>query len=169
MITPVLSAILLAQGGIPVGKTAPEFLGNQWLNSDKSLKMEDRKGKITLVYFWTFACYNCKNNMPAVKHLTETFAKDGVATISIHTPEIQEEREVANVKRAVERYGIKYPVLIDGSSANWRAWGNRYWPCIYVIDKHNKIRGGWEGELNFGSQNGEGKMSSLIRQLLKES
>ena len=167
MFAPLIATILLGQNS-PVGKTAPEFIGSQWLNADRPLKIADRKGKVTVVYFWTFACYNCKNNMPAVKRIAEAFKKDGVETISIHTPEIAEEKVVGNVKKAVERHGIKYPVLIDGDYANWRAWGTSAWPTILVIDKHNKIQSVWEGELNYGNQNGEAKISSIIRKLLSE-
>lgn len=169
MITSLLATFILSQQNNPVGKTAPEFIGKEWLNSDKPLTMADRKGKVTLVYFWTFACYNCQNNMPAVKRISEAFKKDGVETISIHTPELKEERDVANVKKAIERRSIKYPVLIDGDLSNWKAWGTGMWPTIFVIDKHNKIRGGWEGELNYNGQNGEAKISNLIRTLLKDN
>jgi alkyl hydroperoxide reductase subunit AhpC len=164
----LLSAVLLAQGENLVGKPAPEFIGKEWMNTDKPLKMSDRKGKVTLVYFWTFACYNCKNNLPAIKNLTEAFKKEGVETISIHTPELKEERDVANVKKAIEKNGIKYPVLIDGDFSNWKAWQTNVWPCLYVVDKHNRVRGGWLGELNYNNQGGEEKMMQLIRKLLKE-
>jgi peroxiredoxin len=168
MITPVIALLLLGQQNSPVGKTAPEFIGKEWINSEKPLTMANRKGKVTLVYFWTFACYNCQNNMPAVKRIAAAFKQEGVETISIHTPEIAEEKVVANVKKAIEKRSIKYPVLIDGEYANWKAWGTGMWPTVFVIDKQNKIRGGWEGELNYNGQNGEAKISQLVRQLLKE-
>ena len=168
MITSILATILLGQQNSPVGKAAPEFIGKEWLNIEKPPKMANRLGKVTMVYFWTFACSNCQNNMPAIRRLTERFKKDGVETISIHTPELKEERDVENVKKAVTKDGIKYPVLIDGEAANWKAWNANVWPLLYVIDKHNKIRGGWLGELNYGDQNGEAKTAQLIRQLLTE-
>ena len=87
-------------------------------------------------------------------------------TISIHTPEISEERNIANVRKAVEEYRIKYPVLIDGSYTNWKAWRNNVWPCLYIVDKRGKIRGIEQGELNYGNQNGVAKVSALIRRLL---
>ena len=168
MIAAILATLPLVQTNDLVGKTAPEFIGKQWINAEKPLSMAERKGKVTLVYFWTFACYNCKNNLPAVQRLTDDFKKSGVVTISIHTPEIKEERDVANVKKAVEKYNIKYPVLIDGEYLNWKAWGTDMWPCLYVLDKHNKLRGGWKGELNYGGQLGESQIADLITKLLKE-
>ncbi len=167
MIIPILS-LLLNQGNTLLGKEAPGLIGKEWLNTEKPVKLSDRKGKVTLVYFWTFACSNCKNNMPAIKNLNEAFKKEGLETISIHTPELKEERDIANVKKAIEKNGIKYPVLIDGDYANWKAWQTNVWPCLYVLDKHNRVRGGWQGELNYNNQDGEGKMTLLIKQLLKE-
>jgi len=151
-----------------VCSAAPEFIGKEWLNLEKPITMASRKGKVTLVHFWTFGCINCKNNLPAIQRLANLYKKEDVEMISIHTPELKEERDLTNVKKAVEKYGIKYPVLIDGDGANWKAWGTDCWPTFFVVDKYNKIRGGWIGELNFNGQNGEGKMQNLVRQLLAE-
>ena len=168
MITPLFATAIFGQQSKLLGNAAPEFIGKEWLNVERPLKMSDRIGKVTLVYFWTFACSNCQNNRPAVRRLSEGFKKEKVEVISIHTPEITEERNVANVKKAVARFGIKYPVLIDGSSANWKAWKADAWPLLYIVDKHNKVRANWVGELNFGDQNGEAEVSKTIRKLLQE-
>ena len=167
MITSIAIAFLTGQQSL-VGKAAPELIGTEWLNVEKPLTIASRKGKVTLVHFWTFACINCKHNLPAVQHLTDQFKKDGVETISIHTPELAEEKDSKNVKAAVETYGIKYPVLIDREFKNWKAWGVYCWPTFIVIDKSNRIRGGWIGELNYGGHDGEGEMRTLIRKLLAE-
>lgn len=169
MIYPLLGLVLVGQQDTLIGKSAPEFIGKEWLNVDKEAPtLAGRKGKVTLVHFWTFACYNCKNNLPAVQRLTSKYQKEGVEMISIHTPELKEEKDVTNVKKAVEKYGIKYPVLIDGDLANWKAWKTNCWPTFYVIDKKGIVRGGWIGELNYNNQGGESKMAVLIRQLLEE-
>lgn len=167
----ILSTVALFLAGHQKGmmnKPAPEFVGKEWLNVEKPLSMAARKGSVTLIHFWTFACINCKNNLPAIQRLADRYKKEGVELISIHTPELAQERDVANVKKAVEKYGIKYPVLIDGSGANWKAWGTDSWPTLYVVDKYNRIRGGWIGELNYAGHNGEGAMQQLIRELLAE-
>lgn len=168
MISPLLAVVLVGQKDKMIGKPAPEFIGTEWMNSAKPLTMASRKGKVTLVHFWTFACYNCKNNLPAIKRLADKYKPEGVEMISIHTPELPEEKDTENVKKAVDKYGIKYPVLLDGKFENWKAWGTDVWPTLYVVDKHNKIRGGWIGELNYKDQGGEGKMAVLIRKLLQE-
>ncbi len=168
MITPLLAASLFGQMNKLSGSPVPEFVGKEWLNVEKPLKMSDRLGRVTLVYFWTFACSNCQNNLPAIRRISESFKKQGVEVISIHTPELSEERDVNNVKKAVAKYGIKYPVLIDCSSTNWKAWKAEAWPLLYLVDKHNKVRANWVGELNYGDHTGEADMSRTIRGLLAE-
>lgn len=167
MITSLLAVTLIGHQQSLNNKTAPEFIGSEWLNTEKPITMASRKGKVTVVHFWTFACINCKHNLPAIQHIYEKFKDRGVEVISIHTPELAEEKDVANVKKAVEKYGIKYPVLIDGKYENWKAWKTEYWPTLYIIDQQNKVRGYWAGELNYNGQGGEEKAIAYIEQLLK--
>jgi alkyl hydroperoxide reductase subunit AhpC len=159
---------LVALGQSIVGTQAPEIVGDQWLNTKEPVMMKNRTGKVTLIHFWTFACINCKNNLPAVKRLTEKFKDDGVVTIGIHTPEIEIEKNFEEVKKRTAKLGIEYPVVMDGEYKNWKSYQVTAWPTVYVIDKKGRIRGGWIGELNYQNANGEGKMSTLIQQLLKE-
>jgi thiol-disulfide isomerase/thioredoxin len=161
-------AALTIVTGLQVNTKAPEFMGDIWLNSEKPISMASRKGKVTLVHFWTFACYNCKNNLPAMARLTAEFKSKEVITVGIHTPEIAIEKDVEQVKKNVVKLGISYPNVIDGEYKNWKAWKTNVWPTLYVVDKQGVIRGGWIGELNYNNQNGEGKMRSLINQLLAE-
>ena len=149
-----------------LGTAAPEFVGSQWINAAKPITLASRRGKVTLVHFWTFACINCKHNLPAVQRLADKFAEKGVEVISIHTPELAEEKDIENVKKAVEKNGIKYPVLIDGQYSNWKAWKTEYWPTLYVVDKSGKIRGGWIGELNWNGAKGEEEVAKLVENLL---
>lgn len=60
--------------------------------------------------------------------------------IGVHTPEFGYEREVENVKEAIVRLDVPYPVAIDNDWTTWRAYNNRYWPAQYLIDKTGQIR-----------------------------
>jgi len=86
----------------------------------------------------------------------------------VHTPETPWERKSANVTREIRRLGITYPVLLDPKSGNWRRWGQRFWPTVYLIDKHGRVRYRWDGELEWQNAGGEARMARLIDQLLKE-
>nr|WP_082902561.1 thioredoxin family protein [Paraburkholderia ginsengiterrae] len=119
--------------------SAPELTGiSNWINSDP-LTLQQLRGKVVLVDFWTYTCINCINTLPYVKSWNEKYKDQGLTVIGVHTPEYPFERDTGNVKTAVKRFGITYPVAQDNSYATWRAYGNEYWPAFYLIDKTGKI------------------------------
>src|SRR5579871_2769771 len=159
------------QNPIEINVTPPELVGGPWLNrpDNKPLKLADRKGKVTLVHFWTFGCINCKHNLPFYAKWQKQFEKQGVVVIGVHTPETEGEKVTANVAREVKRLGITYPVLIDRQGKNWTRWQQQFWPTVYLIDKHGQVRYYWEGELEWNHAGGEAIMTQKIEELLKES
>ena len=89
---------------------APNFVGiSQWFNS-APLSIGDLRGKVVLVDFWTYGCYNCVNTLPYVTKLYETYKDKGLVVVGVHTPEFPFERSAANVQAALKRHGINYPV-----------------------------------------------------------
>jgi hypothetical protein len=63
---------------------------------------------------------------------------------------------------------MKYPVAVDGSTKTWQAWGNQWWPSVYLIDKKGDVRYRWDGELNWKETKGEKVMRERIEELLAE-
>ena len=178
LLLPVALGLLGAPGGLLlaqehsrslVGSAAPELIGDSWLNLPKgsTLSLASRKGKVTIVHFWTFACINCKRNLAAYDRWWKRFADKGVVVIGVHTPETEPERDPANVAKKVKELGIAYPVLLDSEHQNWDRWQQRIWPTIYLIDKQGRVRYVWEGELEYQNAGGEAKMTRLIVELLK--
>lgn len=118
---------------------APEFAGiHQWLNSPP-LSMEGLRGKVVLVDFWTYACGNCINTLPYVKQWHHKYKDQGLVVVGVHTPEFPFERSTANVQAAIRRFDIRYPVALDNGYATWSAFGNQYWPALYLIDANGGI------------------------------
>ncbi len=125
--------------GRSAGPTAPDFTGiDQWLNSPP-LTIPQLRGNVVLVDFWTYMCGNCLNTLPYVKQWHERYAADGLIVVGVHTPELPAERDPKNVEKAVARYGIAYPVALDPEYATWRAYKNRYWPALYLIDRQGHV------------------------------
>jgi thiol-disulfide isomerase/thioredoxin len=123
----------------PTAPTAPEFTGiDKWLNSDP-LTMRQLRGKVVLVDFWTYTCINCVRTLPYVKSWHEKFKDQGLVVVGVHTPEYPFERSTDNVKGAIKRFGIPYAVAQDNQYATWNAYGNRYWPAVYLIDKQGRV------------------------------
>jgi thiol-disulfide isomerase/thioredoxin len=118
---------------------APNFVGiSKWFNS-APLSIGDLRGKVVLVDFWTYGCYNCVNTLPYVTKLYERYKDKGLVVVGIHTPEFPFERSAGNVQTALKRHGITYPVAQDNESATWNAWRNQYWPAQYIVDQHGNV------------------------------
>ncbi len=119
---------------------APELKNTVWINTDKPLRLADLRGKVVLLEFWTFECINCQRTLPAMKDFYSKYTDQGLVVIGDHYPELAYERDVNNVRDFVQQNGIKYPVAIDNDGATWDAYGQLYWPTMYLIDKRGHIR-----------------------------
>lgn len=118
---------------------APEFKGiGHWLNGPPQT-LQQLRGKVVLVEFWTYACINCSNVMPYVKQWHARYADQGLVVIGVHTPELDEERALPNLEAAVKRFGITWPVAQDNDFQTWNAYGNQFWPAWYLIDQQGRI------------------------------
>lgn len=128
-----------------IGAPAPEFSGQHWMNSEP-LRLADLKGKVVLVEFWTFGCFNCRNVEPHVKAWHQKYADKGLAVIGVHTPESDFERYVKNVEHYIQEQKISYPVVTDNEFTTWTSYDNRAWPSVYLIDKQGILRYSHVGE-----------------------
>ncbi|HYS62651.1 MAG TPA: thioredoxin family protein [Paraburkholderia sp.] len=118
---------------------APEFTGiDKWLNSEP-LTLQQLRGKVVLVDFWTYTCINCIHTLPYVKSWNQKYKDQGLAVIGVHTPEYPFERSTENVKTALKRFDITYPVAQDNQYATWSAYNNQYWPAFYLIDRKGQV------------------------------
>jgi thiol-disulfide isomerase/thioredoxin len=126
-----------------MGPKAPEFTGIQeWINTPggRPLALKSLRGKVVLVDFWTYSCVNCLRTLPHVKAWDRAYRKDGLAIVGVHTPEFAFEHVPSNVKAAVRKLGVRYPVAIDNKFGTWNAYGNQYWPAKYLIDRTGHVR-----------------------------
>jgi len=141
---------------------APEFDGiDLWLNSEP-LRMDDLRGKVVLIDFWTYSCINCLRTLPHVRAWDETYRDDGLVIVGVHTPEFAFERDAENVRRAVRDLGVSYPVALDNAYGTWTAWQNRYWPAKYFVDRTGRLRYAHFGE------GGYEESERVLRRLLAE-
>jgi thiol-disulfide isomerase/thioredoxin len=118
---------------------APDFQGiENWFNS-QPLSIEQLRGKVVLVDFWAFDCINCRNHMPHVNEWHERYKAQGLVVVGVHTPEFAFEKSPGNLKKAIERLGIRHAVAQDNDYKTWKAFRNQYWPATYLIDKNGRI------------------------------
>lgn len=142
-------------------KRAPEIARGNWINSDP-MTVESLRGRVVLIQFWTFGCYNCRNTLPAVRSWHEKYGNKGLTIVGIHSPEFERESDVAEVKKEVTRLGIRYPVVTDNDYLSWKAFGVEAWPTLFLLDKSGYIRWKHIGEGAYK------ETERLIEQLLAE-
>ncbi len=145
----------------------PEFTHDaraDWINSTP-LTRQDLANEVVLIEFWTFDCINCRRTLPWLKSVHADYAAQGLKIVSVHTPELPRERDPVQVRAAVERLGITWPVLLDNDFSYWRALRNRYWPAFYLVGRDGKIAATAIGELHRGQRHGD-EFEAQIRQLL---
>jgi cytochrome c biogenesis protein CcdA/thiol-disulfide isomerase/thioredoxin len=120
-------------------KQAPSFKGlTSWINSDK-LELEDLKGKVVLVDFWTYSCINCQRTLPYITKWYDTYKDQGFVVVGVHAPEFAFEQKPENVQKAVKDFGINYPVALDNEFKTWQNYENRFWPAHYLINKQGQV------------------------------
>lgn len=129
----------VAQNSQSSSQKLPEFQGiSQWLNS-APLSIADLKGNVVMVQFWTFGCINCQRTLPYMTRWHEQYAAKGLKIIGVHTPEFAFERDVNNIKDAMQKYGINYAVALDNEFKTWKAYKNEYWPHLFLADRQGNL------------------------------
>ena len=149
---------------------APAWNNKSWLNTDHPLSLGELKGRVVLLNFWVFTCYNCTNTVPSLVDFDRKYREQGLTLIGIHTPEFPPysgEHDKSNVERALRKYGIEYPNAQDNDNATWNLYGIRYWPSFVLIDKKGQIRYEGYGEFHVGDRNYQ-EWDERIRKLLDE-
>jgi thiol-disulfide isomerase/thioredoxin len=147
-----LVALLPASVGAKAPSKAPEFghtSSAEWLNS-QPLRVAALRGKPVLVEFWAFECVNCLRSVAWVHSVHERYKDKNLVVVGVHTPELPQERSADNVRAAVQKLGITYPVMLDADYSYWRAMDNRYWPAFYLIDAQGRIAAQAIGEMHLG-------------------
>jgi thiol-disulfide isomerase/thioredoxin len=120
---------------------APELdQGLAWLNTDRPLRFaQELKGQVVLLDFWTYCCINCMHILPDLEHLEQTFAGRPFVVIGVHSAKFDNEADRRSVRAAVQRYGIRHPVVLDDDMRIWRAYGARSWPTRVLVDPTGAI------------------------------
>src|SRR5215471_15787489 len=99
-----------------------------WLNSEP-LTPEGLRGRVVLVDFWTYTCVNWLRTLPYVRAWDAKYRDAGLTVVGVHTPEFGFEHDDANLRAALGRLDVPYPVALDPNYAVWNAFANHYWPA----------------------------------------
>ena len=123
-------------------REAPDLAGIAgYINTPGAAELDaELEGKVVLYDIWTYSCINCLRTLPHLTAWSEKYEDDGLVIVGIHSPEFEFEKDEANVRRAVEKHGIDYPVVMDNDMRTWDAFKNRYWPHRFLADHEGYIR-----------------------------
>ena len=112
-----------------------------WLQSDIE-SLDELRGKVIAVQFWTFGCFNCKNTMPHMAALYEKYGGDDFEIVGVHSPEFDHEKDPQRIAGAAAGQGVTWPIALDTDKQTFRSWqtGRRFWPRIYLIDRDGNVR-----------------------------
>lgn len=144
-------------------KKAPELVGiSGYINTTPEELANAIKGKVVLYDIWTYSCINCVRTLPFITSWNEKYSDQDLLIIGIHSPEFEFEKDINNVKIAVAKYGIHYPVVLDNDKKTWDAFENNYWPRKYIADHEGYIRYDHIGE--GGYQETEKAIQDLLRE-----
>ena len=119
-----------------------------WLNSEP-LTADGLRGHVVAVDFWTYSCINWLRTLPYVSAWADRYRDRGLIVVGAHAPEFSFEHDLGNVRQAVAELDVRYPVVIDNEFAIWRAFGNRYWPALYLLDREGQLRFNHFGEESY--------------------
>ncbi|HEV8460783.1 MAG TPA: cytochrome c biogenesis protein DipZ [Gaiellaceae bacterium] len=157
-----LAATHPTKNGLPDYGEAPAIHADgAWINS-KPLTIRQLRGKVVLIDFWTYSCINCLRTLPHLKAWYATYHPKGLVIIGVHTPEFAFEHVTSNVRSAVSRLGVTWPVVQDNAYKTWDNYANQYWPAEYLIDRQGHVRHTHFGEGEYG------QTEQLIRRLLND-
>ena len=140
---------------------APALTHGDWINSEP-LKLENLRGRVVLIEFWTFGCINCRNTLPFVKSWHDRYREKGLTVIGVHSPEFAEERIVENLRGQTVSLGINYPIVSDNDYQTWNLYDVQAWPTMFLLDKQGQIRWKHVGEGDYD------ETERVIQKLLAE-
>ena len=144
-------------------KKAPNLRGiASYLNTTPEELEKEMKDKVILYDIWTYSCINCIRTLPYITAWDDKYSEQGLLIIGVHSPEFEFEKDPENVKLAIGKHGIDYPVVLDNEMETWKAFENRYWPRKYIADHEGFIRYDHIGE------GGYQETEKVIQKLLEE-
>ncbi len=136
-----------------------------WLQSEVT-SLEELRGNVVAVQFWTFGCRNCKNTLPHMQALHENYADEGFEIVGVHAPEFDFEADVGNIEQAAAELGVTWPIVLDTNKQTFHSWQDGptgYWPRIYLLDRDGHIRYDKRGEGRYD------EIDAAVRALLAET
>jgi hypothetical protein len=142
---------------------APEFPPDlEWVNTSTPPRMAHLRGRVTLLWFWSYDSVNCWNLMPDLRVLEQKY-HDGLTVIGVHCPKYPRQCVSEGVLSAVNRHGLRHAVANDARFQLWQAYGVGAWPSVALVDADGGLAALFAGEGR------RGEIDARIADLLDEA
>lgn len=126
--------------------SSPALIGDTWFGTGGArLSLDDLRGRIVLLDFWTLCCVNCHHVLAELRPIEAKYS-DVLTVIGVHSPKFEHEKNPESVRSAIERHGIDHPVLNDPNLSTWSGYGVRAWPTLVLIDPRGEVVAQFSGE-----------------------
>ncbi len=140
---------------------APELQNIQdWINT-APVTLDTFDDTIVLLFFWRYTSASCHRTLQYIRQLWDRYGGDQFTVIGVHTPAFDFEQDASNVRDAVDRLDIEFPVALDTEKTTWERYGGRYWPRYTLVDQQGRIR---EEHVGVG---GYARLEERIRRLIR--
>lgn len=125
--------------GEPV--SIPDFPpGTQWINAP-TVQVATLLGQhALLVWFWDYTSLNSLRALPYLQEWHQRYAQSGLKLIGVHSPQFDFGEQLDQVRDAVARLEIEFPVASDSDFETWKLYGNEVWPALYLWDRKGVLR-----------------------------
>ncbi len=136
----------LAEGAELIGTRAAGWEIVDWLNGAPLRRLEDLRGKVVLVRWWTDTCSYCTRSAPALNEFHERYADRGLTVLGMYHPKpMGRSIRVSEIREAARKRGFRFPIAIDRDWSILRRWwldgGRRRATSVsFLIDKRGLIR-----------------------------
>jgi thiol-disulfide isomerase/thioredoxin len=153
-------------------RPALPWRNSSWLNTPdgKPLTLASLRGRVVLLNFWTFTCWNCIGALPSMVEFDRRYRAAGLTIIGMHSPEFPPyggEHDRANVEAALRKYHLEYPTAQDNDHATWDLYDIGAWPSFVLIDRRGVLRYQGAGEFHIGDAT-DREWDARIQRLLAE-
>ncbi|MBI4597035.1 MAG: redoxin family protein, partial [Candidatus Omnitrophica bacterium] len=144
--TAALCAAVSNEGAELIGTKALSWEVSDWLNSRQPLSLEQLRGRVVLVRWWTGPeCPYCAASAPNLNTLHEKYHTKGLVVIGFYHHKSPTPLTRRHVERLVTRYQFQFPVAIDPEWRTLKRWWldghDRAWTSVsFLLDRGGVIR-----------------------------
>lgn len=128
---------------------APDFPEDlEWLNTPRPLTLDDLRGKVVVLEFWTYGCIACVHEIPKLNMLAQAYPQE-LVIVGVHSAKYPHESQSDNILQFLERYQIEFPVINDNDHIVAKSFRANVWPSYIIITPTGKILTGMAGSMRY--------------------